>query len=167
MNSETSRKSSFDGGGPFRDFVLATTSINVGLPSYFGHSSHPHDACAAGPVQSPGQGGGTPHGAPDGSMHASRRATPCGAPRGGDFGPRVALSRPSSGRVSELLAAGRIAGGRSPGASRCPGSEPEQQAPHPAPLKRRLARASLRERGCCGFNSYRMKSQVPRRQPRP
>ena len=69
------------------------------------------------------------------------RRFPSGA--GPRFAPRLRSTQP---RVSQLLAGGPSASGRSPGAARVRACEARPQAPHPAPPLRRLARAPLGER---------------------
>ena len=70
---------------------------------------------------------------------APSRRSPSGA------GPRFLPGIPAR-TVSQLLAGGRSASGRSPGAARVRGCEPRPRAPRPVPLSRRLMTAPLDER---------------------
>ena len=62
-----------------------------------------------------------------------------------------AISDRRETRVSQLLAGVPSDPGRSPGTARVQACEACPQAPHPAPLTRRLARAPLGERGGMGY----------------
>ena len=107
-------------GTPSSDFVSLDKVEGMERRSAQHRGSAPCGACASGEIRAP-------LGAP------SRRffATPGRAfrPRSKDPG------------VSELLAGGLSASGRSPGAARVRGCEPRPRAPHPAPPSRRLMRA--------------------------
>ncbi len=105
-----------------------------------------HPGRLAKPPDTPGEArrlrgdGGAPLGAP---LRRFLSPGPCFRARTGGLSPspiRAAFAALHPRRVQPLKAAPHSRGGRRPEASRCRGYEPQQQAPHPAPSSKRLAK---------------------------